>query len=49
MKRAVALVKTYVPTDPAKIQAVKDAGKISLDMPGAGKGARVNFHRWRKL
>jgi len=48
MKRAVALVKTYVPPDPAKIQAVKDAGKISLDMPGAGKGARVNFHDYAK-
>jgi len=43
MKQAVALVKTYVPPDPAKIQAVKDAGKVTLDLPGAGGGARVNF------
>jgi hypothetical protein len=41
MKQAVALVKTYVPPDPGKIQAVKEAGKISLDMPGAGKGAHT--------
>ena len=48
MKQAVALVKTYVPPDPAKIQAVKEAGKISLDMPGAGKGARLNFRDYAK-
>jgi hypothetical protein len=38
MKQAVALVKTYVPPDPARMQAVKDAGKVSLDLPGAGRG-----------
>jgi hypothetical protein len=48
MKQAVALVKTYVPPDPTKIQAVKEAGKISLDMPGAGKGARLNFRDYAK-
>ena len=48
MKQAVALVKTYVPPDPARIQAVKNAGKISLDMPGAGKGARLNLHDYAK-
>ena len=48
MKRAVVLLKAYVPPDPAKIQAVKDAGKISLDMPGAGKGARLNFRDYAK-
>ena len=32
MKQAVALVKTYVPPDPARIQAVKEAGKVSLEM-----------------
>jgi len=44
MKQAVGLVKTYVPPDPTNIQAVKDAGKVSLDLPGAGHGARVNLH-----
>jgi hypothetical protein len=48
MKQAVALVKSYVPPDPTRIQAVKDAGKVSLDMPGAGKGARVNLHDYAK-
>ena len=48
MKRAVALVKTYVPPDPAKIQAVKDAGNVSLDLPGAGKGARLNLRNYAK-
>ena len=48
MKQAVALVKTYVPPDPAKIQAVKDAGKVSLDLPGGGKGARVNLRDYAK-
>ena len=48
MKQAVALVKTYVPPDPARIQAVKDAGKVSLDAPGAGKGIRVNLRDYAK-
>jgi hypothetical protein len=48
MKQAVALVKTYVPPDPAKIQAVKDAGNVSVDLPGAGKGARVNLRNYAK-
>jgi len=48
MKQAVALVKTYVPPDPARIQAVKDAGKVSLDLPGGGHGARVNLRDYAK-
>src|SRR5580658_10471838 len=48
MKQAVALVKTYVPPDPARIQAVKDAGKVSVDLPGGGKGARLNFRNYQK-
>jgi hypothetical protein len=48
MKQAVALVKTYVPPDPVRIQAVKDAGKVSLDLPGGGKGARVNLRDYAK-
>jgi hypothetical protein len=48
MKAAVALVKTYVPPDPARIQAVKDAGNVSLDLPGGGKGARLNFRNYSK-
>jgi hypothetical protein len=48
MKQAVALVKTYVPPDPARIQAVKDAGKVSVDLPGAGHGVRVNLRDYGK-
>ena len=48
MKQAVALVKTYVPPDPARIQAVKDAGKVGLALPGGGHGARVNLRDYAK-
>jgi hypothetical protein len=34
-KEAVALVKQYVPPDPARIQAAKDAGKLSVIPPDA--------------
>jgi hypothetical protein len=48
MKAAVALVKSYVPPDPARIEEVKAAGNISVDMPGGGKGARLNFRDYAK-
>jgi hypothetical protein len=48
MKEAVALVKTYVPPDPERIQAVKDAGNVSMDMTGGGHGARVKFKNYSK-
>lgn len=32
MEQAVALVKSYVPPNPAKIQAVKDAGGVSAEI-----------------
>jgi hypothetical protein len=48
MKQAVALVKTYVPPDPARIQALKDAGSVNLDLPGGGRGARLNFRGYAK-
>jgi hypothetical protein len=44
MKKAVALVKTYVPPSAEKIQASKDAGKMSMDMLSAGQNVRLNFH-----
>ena len=34
-KEAVALVKQYVPPDPARIQAAKDAGRLSIIPPDA--------------
>jgi hypothetical protein len=48
MKQAVALVKTYVPPDPGRIQSVKDAGKVNLDLPGGGKALRVNLRDYAK-
>jgi len=48
LEQAMALVKTYVPPSPAKIQAVRDAGNVDMDLPGGGKGARFNFHNYAK-
>jgi len=42
MKEAVALVKQYVPPDQARIQAAKDAGKVSLS-PLPDKRVRLTF------
>jgi hypothetical protein len=48
MKQAVALVKSYVPPDPAKIQAVKDAGGVSVEILEPGKRVRLNFRNYAK-
>jgi hypothetical protein len=48
MQQAVGLVKSYVPPDPARIQAVKDAGKVSLDILQPGKAVRLNFRDYAK-
>jgi len=48
MQSAVSLVKSYVPPDPAKIQAVKDAGKVSIDVLQPGQRARINFRDYEK-
>jgi hypothetical protein len=48
MKQAVALVKTYVPPSPAKIQAAKDAGKVSIEVLEPGKRARLIFSGYEK-
>jgi hypothetical protein len=42
MERAVSLIHTYVPPDPAQIQKAKDAGKMRMSPPQQGK-ARVEF------
>ena len=47
MQRAVGLVKSYVPPDPSKLQAVKDAGKVSIQMLDPGKRAQLNFHDYQ--
>jgi hypothetical protein len=48
MKQAIALVKAYVPPNPAKIQAAKDAGKVSIELLEPGKRARLNFRDYEK-
>ncbi len=35
MKQAIGLVKEYIPPDPARIQAAKDAGRLTLTPPNA--------------
>jgi hypothetical protein len=48
MKSAVALLKSYVPPDPAKIQAAKDAGKVSMAVLEPGKRVRVDIKDYQK-
>lgn len=48
MQSAVALVKSYIPPDPAKIQAAKDAGKVSLTPLAGGKTAKVDIKDYEK-
>lgn len=49
MKAAVALVKGYAPPDQARIQAAKDAGKVTLQpAPGAGRRLWLTFADYLK-
>jgi hypothetical protein len=48
MKSAVSLVKSYLPPDPARIQASQDAGKVSIQVLDPGKRAQVNFRDYQK-
>ena len=48
MKSAVSLVKSYLPPDPAKIQASQSAGKVNIQVLDPGKRAQVNFHDYQK-
>ncbi len=48
MKEAVNLVHQYVPPDPARILAVKDAGKVSLQLLEPGRRARLTFADYLK-
>ena len=48
MQRAVDLVKLYVPPNPEKIQAVKNAGNASLTMIEPGRRVRLNFKNYQK-
>jgi len=48
MEEAAALVKSYVPPTPARLQAAKDLGNVSLAMIDPGKRARLNFSNYLK-
>ncbi len=48
MQSAVGLVKSYVPPDPARIQASKDAGNVTVQVLDPGKRAQVNFRDYQK-
>jgi len=48
MQEAVSLVRRYVPPDPARIQAAKDAGKVALQLTEPGKRARLTFSDYLK-
>ena len=47
MEKAVALIESYAPPNPAKIQAAKDAGKMAVQPIPAG-GARIEFKDYVK-
>src|SRR5687767_7686532 len=47
MKEAVGLVKQYVPPDQSRIQAAKDAGKVSIT-PLPGQRVRLTFASYIK-
>jgi hypothetical protein len=48
MKNAVALVKSYFPPNVEKIQASKDAGKMSVDFLPGGQNMKLNFKDYEK-
>jgi hypothetical protein len=48
MQEAIALVKQYVPPDAARIQAAKDAGKLSVTAPDAQGHVRVTIADYLK-
>jgi hypothetical protein len=48
MKQAVALVKGYVPPDPARIQAAKEAGKLAVMSPDPSGQVQVKISDYLK-
>lgn len=46
MQSAGELVKSYVPPDPARLEALKNAGKLSVTP--AGSSVRLDFHDYEK-
>lgn len=48
LKDAVALLRTYVPIDPARIQTAKDAGSVSVSLPSSEGRVRVTIKNYMK-
>jgi hypothetical protein len=48
MKEVRNLVPQYVPVDPARLAAVKGAGKVSIQLTEPGKRARLVFSDYLK-
>ena len=48
MKSAIALVKEYVPPDPAKIQAAKDAGNVTVSPPDSAGNVSIVIKNYLK-
>jgi hypothetical protein len=48
MQEAVGLVHRYVPPDPVRILAVKDAGNVAIQLTEPGKRARLTFSNYLK-
>lgn len=48
MMKAAELMKSYAPPNPAKIQAAKDAGRITVETLEPGKRARLNLSGYQK-
>jgi hypothetical protein len=48
MKEAIALLRQYAPLDPAKIQAAKDAGNLSISTPAPDGGIKVTIKNYLK-
>lgn len=48
MKQSVALLKSYVPPEPARLEAAKNAGKVSLTPVEPGKRVRLDFRDYQK-
>lgn len=48
LKDAVALLHQYVPLDPAKIQAAKEAGNLDISVPGADGIVKMTIKNYLK-
>jgi len=48
MRQAIALVHSYVPPDPARIQGARDTGRVSIELLEPGKRGRINFRDYQK-